>query len=232
MRSLTAHLHAFVRETRLTEAEWQHAIEFLTATGHLTDARRQEFVLLSDVLGLSKQTITVNHEAYADATEATVFGPFFVDGSPAIPPGDDIANGAPGEPCWVTGTVRDTGGNPVPDARIDVWEADHEGFYDVQYPDERVAARGHLFAGPDGGYRFWAVTPTPYPIPHDGPVGQLLAGDRAIPDARLAPAFHGAGRGIPHAGDAHLRHAPRACGGLARPTRREPVAADRIAAEG
>jgi hydroxyquinol 1,2-dioxygenase len=175
MRSLTAHLHAFVRETRLTEAEWQRAIDFLTATGHLTDARRQEFVLLSDVLGVSMQTITVNHEAYADATEATVFGPFFVDGSPAIQPGGDIANGAPGEPCWVTGTVRDTGGSPVPGARIDVWEADDEGFYDVQYADERVAARGHLFAGPDGGYRFWAITPTPYPIPHDGPVGRLLA---------------------------------------------------------
>ncbi|MFG1609615.1 intradiol ring-cleavage dioxygenase [Actinoplanes sp. NPDC049265] len=175
LRSLTAHLHAFVRETRLTEAEWQAAIEFLTATGHITDHRRQEFILLSDVLGLSMQTITVNHEAYADATEATVFGPFFVDGSPEIPPGGDIANGAPGEPCWVTGTVRDTDGDPVPGARIEVWEADDDGFYDVQYPDERVAARGHLFSGPDGGYRFWAITPTPYPIPHDGPVGRLLA---------------------------------------------------------
>ncbi|MEV7628280.1 intradiol ring-cleavage dioxygenase [Actinoplanes sp. NPDC089786] len=175
MRALAGHLHAFVRETRLTEAEWQAAIEFLTATGHITDRRRQEFVLLSDVLGVSMQTITVNNEAYADATEATVFGPFFVEGSPLIPPGGDIANGAPGEPCWVSGAVHDTGGNPVPGARIEVWEADDEGFYDVQYSDERVAARGHLVAGADGDYRFWAITPTPYPIPHDGPVGRLLA---------------------------------------------------------
>ena len=174
MRALTTHLHAFVRETRLTEAEWQRAIEFLTATGHLTDDRRQEFILLSDVLGLSMQTITVNNEAYADATEATVFGPFFVEGSPQITQGGDIAGGAPGEPCWLEGTVRDTDGNPVPHARIEVWEADDEGVYDVQYTDARVAARGHLFSGDDGGYRFWAITPTPYPIPHDGPVGRLL----------------------------------------------------------
>ncbi|GLY97489.1 dioxygenase [Actinoplanes sp. NBRC 103695] len=174
MRALTTHLHAFVRETRLTETEWRRAIEFLTATGHLTDERRQEFILLSDVLGLSMQTITVNNEAYADATEATVVGPFFVEGSPEVEQGGDIAHGAPGEPCWVEGTVRDTGGSPVPHARIEVWEADDEGFYDVQYTDARVAARGHLFSGDDGGYRFWAITPTPYPIPHDGPVGRLL----------------------------------------------------------
>ena len=174
MRALTTHLHAFVRETRLTEAEWQRAIEFLTATGHLTDERRQEFILLSDVLGLSMQTITVNNEAHADATEATVVGPFFVEGSPEVEQGGDIAGGAPGEPCWVEGTVRDTGGTPVPHARIEVWEADDEGFYDVQYTDTRVAARGHLLAGDDGDYRFWAITPTPYPIPHDGPVGRLL----------------------------------------------------------
>jgi hydroxyquinol 1,2-dioxygenase len=138
MQALTRHLHAFMREVRLTEEEWQRAIEFLTATGHITNDRRQEFILLSDVLGASMQTITINNEAKANATEATVFGPFFVDGSPKIELGGDIAAGAPGEPC-------------------------------------RVAARGHLFTDADGRYRFWGVTPTPYPIPHDGPVGQLLA---------------------------------------------------------
>ncbi|MFC4022030.1 dioxygenase [Micromonospora sp. GCM10011542] len=175
MQALTRHLHAFVREVRLTEREWQSAIEFLTATGHITDDRRQEFILLSDVLGASMQTITVNNEAYGDATEATVFGPFFVDGSPKIELGGDIAAGASGQPCWVEGTVTDTDGKPVPHARIEVWEADEDGFYDVQYGDDRVAARGHLYSDADGGYRFWAVTPTPYPIPHDGPVGRLLA---------------------------------------------------------
>jgi hydroxyquinol 1,2-dioxygenase len=174
MQALTRHLHAFAREVRLTEAEWQQAIGFLTATGHITDARRQEFILLSDVLGVSMQTITINNQAYADATEATVVGPFFTERSPEFALGDDISGGAPGEPCWVEGTVTDTEGRPVPGALIEVWEADDEGLYDVQYDDDRVAARGHLYTDADGGYRFWAITPTPYPIPHDGPVGRLL----------------------------------------------------------
>jgi hydroxyquinol 1,2-dioxygenase len=174
LQSLTTHLHAFVRDVRLTEEEWKAGIDFLTATGHLTDERRQEFILLSDVLGVSMQVIGVNNEAYADATEATVFGPFFVEDSPHIGPGGDIAAGASGQPCWVEGTVSDTDGRPVPGARIEVWEADADGFYDVQYPDGRTAGRGHLFSDDNGGYQFWAVTPTPYPIPHDGPVGRLL----------------------------------------------------------
>src|SRR4051794_24738496 len=175
MQALTRHLHAFLREVRLTEEEWQEAINFLTSAGHITDDRRQEFILLSDVLGASMQTITINNQAYANATEATVFGPFFVDGSPEIPLGGDIAAGARGEPCLVEGTVTDTEGNPVHAARVEMWEADDDGFYDVQYGDDRVAARGHLHTGPDGSYRFWGVSPTPYPIPHDGPVGRLLA---------------------------------------------------------
>jgi hydroxyquinol 1,2-dioxygenase len=175
MQVLTRHLHAFLREVRLTEEEWQRAIEFLTAAGHITDDRRQEFILLSDVLGASMQVIAINNEAYRNATEATVFGPFFVEGSPEIQLGGDIAAGAPGEPCWVEGTVTDTSGNPVPHALIEVWEADQDGLYDVQYSGGRVAARGHLYSDAEGRYRFWAVTPTPYPIPHDGPVGRLLA---------------------------------------------------------
>jgi hydroxyquinol 1,2-dioxygenase len=174
MQALARHLHSFIREVRLTEQEWNKAIEFLTAVGHITDDKRQEFILLSDVLGASMQTIAVNNEIYHDATEATVFGPFFVDHSPQIPLGGDIVAGAPGEPCWVEGTVVDTDGDPVAGARIEVWEADADGFYDVQYPDDRVAARAHLFTDEKGGYRFWGLTPTPYPIPHDGPVGTLL----------------------------------------------------------
>ncbi|TRW45834.1 dioxygenase [Georgenia yuyongxinii] len=174
MQSLTRHLHAFIRDVRLTEAEWSTAIEFLTAAGHITDDKRQEFILLSDVLGASMQTIAVNNEVYKNATEATVFGPFFVDDAPEIPRGGDIAGGAAGTPCWVEGTVTDTDGNPVPNARIEVWEADEDGFYDVQYGDDRVAGRAWLAADSDGAYAFWGLTPTPYPIPHDGPVGKML----------------------------------------------------------
>ena len=174
VEALTRHLHAFLRETRLTEEEWRQAIDFLTAVGHRTDERRQEFILLSDVLGASMQTITINNEAYANATEATVFGPFFLEGSPDVGLGGDVAGGAPGEPCWVEGTVTDTEGRPIGDARIEVWEADSDGLYDVQYADTRVSGRGHLHTDASGRYRFWAVTPTPYPIPDDGPVGELL----------------------------------------------------------
>ncbi|MGH3974356.1 MAG: dioxygenase, partial [Pseudonocardiaceae bacterium] len=151
------------------------AIEFLTAVGHITDDRRQEFILLSDVLGASMQTINVNNEAIGNATEATVFGPFFVDDAPKIENGEDMSGGAAGQPCWVEGTVMDTEGNAVPGARIEIWEADEDGFYDVQYDDKRVAGRAHLFSDEHGGFRFWGLTPTPYPIPHDGPVGKLLA---------------------------------------------------------
>lgn len=174
MVALTKHLHAFIRETRLSEQEWGAAIDFLTRVGHLTDDRRQEFILLSDVLGASMQTITVSNEAYGDATEATVFGPFFVEGSPEIALGGDLSFGAVGEPCWVEGTVRDHAGQPLPGALIEAWEADEDGRYDVQYDDGRVAARAHLYADDQGAYRFWGITPTPYPIPDDGPVGQLL----------------------------------------------------------
>ncbi|MDV3207684.1 MAG: hydroxyquinol 1,2-dioxygenase [Rhodococcus ruber] len=174
MQALVRHMHAYVREVRLTEQEWSTAVAFLTECGHVTDDKRQEFVLLSDVLGVSMQTIAVGNETVGDATAATVFGPFFVDGSPRIESGGDLTFGAKGQPCRVQGTVRDLTGRPVPGARTEVWEADEDGLYDVQYRDDRVAARAHLFTGDDGRYSFWGLTPTPYPIPHDGPVGRLL----------------------------------------------------------
>jgi hydroxyquinol 1,2-dioxygenase len=174
VQALTRHLHAFLREVRLTEEEWAAAIAFLTDAGAITDERRQEFILLSDVLGASMQTITINNEAYGDATEATVTGPFYVEGAPLVELGGDLSGGAAGEPCWVEGTVSDTEGRRVPGARLDIWEADADGYYDVQYAGDRVAARGHLFTDDKGEYRFWGLTPTPYPIPHDGPVGRLL----------------------------------------------------------
>jgi hydroxyquinol 1,2-dioxygenase len=174
MQSLVRHLHAFARDVRLSEREWEAAIAFLTRAGHITDDRRQEFILLSDVLGLSMLTVAINEPAVPGATEATVFGPFFIDDAPEVELGGDIARGAAGPPCYVSGQVRDTDGHPIAGARIDVWEADEDGFYDVQYTDDRSAGRGRLRAGADGGYRFWSVLPAPYPIPHDGPVGDLL----------------------------------------------------------
>lgn len=174
LTSLVTHLHGFIRDVRLTEEEWNQAINFLTAVGHITDDRRQEFILLSDVLGASMQTINVSNTPYKDATEATVFGPFFVDDAPQIDNGGDIAGGGVGQPAWVEGVVRDTDGNPVPGARIEVWEADEEGLYDVQHDDDRVYGRAFLFSEDDGSFRFWGLTPTPYPIPDDGPVGALL----------------------------------------------------------
>ncbi|MGW6426557.1 intradiol ring-cleavage dioxygenase [Nocardia sp. NPDC055053] len=175
LHSLVRHLHSFAREIRLTETEWTIAIEFLTRAGHITDDRRQEFILLSDVLGLSMLTVAINEAAAPGATESTVFGPFFVDDAPEIPLGGDIARGATGLACYVSGQVRSVTGEPIAGARIEVWEADADGFYDVQYPDGRSAGRGRLRSGADGEYRFWSVLPAPYPIPHDGPVGDLLA---------------------------------------------------------
>jgi hydroxyquinol 1,2-dioxygenase len=185
---LVIHLHQFIREVRLTEEEWVAAVEFLTEVGRFTDDRRQEFILLSDVLGASMQVVAVNNPVAGTSTEATVFGPFFVDDAPEISRGGDLAFGAPGEPCWVEGQVTDIEGEPVPGARIEVWEADEEGFYDVQYSDGRVGGRGFLRTDERGEYRFWGLTPTPYPIPHDGPVGRMLSATGRSP--HRAPHLH------------------------------------------
>jgi hydroxyquinol 1,2-dioxygenase len=186
--SLVRHLHGFLRETRLTEEEWRAGIDFLTAAGHITDDRRQEFVLLSDVLGASMQAIAINNEAYENATEATVLGPFFVADAPGVALGGDISFGAPGEPCWVEGSVTGTDGVAVPGAVLEIWECDEDGLYDVQYGGDRTSARGRFRADAEGEFRFWALTPVPYPIPHDGPVGQLL--DAAGRSPMRAPHLH------------------------------------------
>jgi hydroxyquinol 1,2-dioxygenase len=187
MRALVRHLHAFIREVRLSEDELYAAVRFLTAAGAITDDERQELILLSDVLGASMQTITVTNEAVRAATEATVLGPFHTEQAPEIEPGGDIAGGASGLPCWVEGVVTDVDGNPVPHARLEVWQADDQGHYDVQYGDDRVAGRAQLSADETGAYRFWALKPTPYPIPDDGPVGRLLhaTGRSAVRAAHL-----------------------------------------------
>jgi hydroxyquinol 1,2-dioxygenase len=182
---LVGHLHAYARDVRLTEDEWRFAIDFLTRTGHITDDRRQEFILLSDVLGLSMLTIAINAPSDLGATEPTVFGPFFVQDAPEIGYGGDIAQGAPGEPCWVQGQVTDTHGRPLAGAAIEVWEADQDGLYDVQYSDGRTAGRARMTADAEGRYGFWSVKPVPYPIPGDGPVGELLA---AVSRSPMRPA--------------------------------------------
>jgi hydroxyquinol 1,2-dioxygenase len=119
--------------------------------------------------------IDMNNKTSAEATASTVFGPFFVEGSPGFANGDDIANGAPGEPCFMYGRVLSTSGEPLPDALIEIWQADDNGFYDVQYKESsQVFGRGHLYSDRDGSYSFWSVRPEAYPIPTDGPVGELL----------------------------------------------------------
>jgi hydroxyquinol 1,2-dioxygenase len=172
--SLVRHLHDFAREVKLTEAEWAEGVRFLTATGQKCDDRRQEFILLSDVLGLSMLTVAQNNEKPYGCTEATVFGPFHVAGAPSFEDGADIANGAAGQPCEVTGTVRGLDGEPVPGAVIEVWQADAEGLYDVQREGAAHQGRGVLRSRPDGGFAFRTVVPQAYPIPEDGPVGELL----------------------------------------------------------
>ena len=145
MTSLVQHLHSFAREVKLTEAEWAAGIAFLTAAGKITDDKRQEFILLSDVLGLSTLVTAQNNAKPIGCTESTVFGPFYVEGAPTYENGADIANGAKGAPCFIAGHVRALDGTPVADVSIDVWQSDEDGFYDVQSSGEqRHRARGTL----------------------------------------------------------------------------------------
>ncbi len=175
MTSLVRHLHDFAREVELTEEEWFKGIEFLTRCGHITDDKRQEFILLSDVLGLSMLVVAQNNRKPAGCTEATVFGPFHVEGAPHYELGADIANGAHGIPCLVRGTVRGAGGEPIANAHLDVWQSDEEGLYDVQHAGvEHAQARGILHADAQGRYQFKSILAVPYSIPHDGPVGDML----------------------------------------------------------
>jgi hydroxyquinol 1,2-dioxygenase len=173
--SLITHLHQFARDVQLTEAEWLQGIEYLTATGHKCTGTRQEFILLSDVLGLSMLTIAMNQDKPAGCTEATVFGPFFLEQAPRYELGADVSNGAKGAPCWVEGRILDLDGEPIANATINVWQADDDGLYDVQYPDlGHAQARGILKSDTHGRYYFKTIVAEPYPIPTDGPVGLLL----------------------------------------------------------
>ncbi|MDX6262253.1 MAG: hydroxyquinol 1,2-dioxygenase [Kribbellaceae bacterium] len=185
MAALVRHLHAFAREVDLTEQEWFAGIDFLTRTGQASSGSRQEFVLLSDILGLSMLTVGLGARTPKGATESTVFGPFFVDGSPEIELGGDLANGAPGQPCLVSGRVLDLQGKPIGGALVETWQADEDGFYDVQKDTGGPQNRGHLTTDAEGNYSFWAVRPVAYPVPDDGPVGELL---RAVGRGPFRPA--------------------------------------------
>ncbi len=175
MRSLVTHLHAFVSDVELTEAEWAEAIAVLTATGEITDDKRQEFILFSDTLGVSMLVDALAHRPAGEATESTVLGPFYVPDSPLRPYGADIAEQEAGTPAWVHGRVLDLDGAPIAGAELDVWQNGSNLLYAVQdadAPDDHL--RGRFETDAEGRFAFRAVRPVPYPIPDDGPVGRML----------------------------------------------------------
>ncbi|SCX54533.1 catechol 1,2-dioxygenase [Klenkia marina] len=177
MTSLVRHLHDFVKDVELTEAEWEAAVDFLTRTGQTCTPTRQEFILLSDVLGVSMLVETINHRTGGTATESTVLGPFHMVASPARHLGDDIALDGKGTPCLVSGRVAGPDGEPLAGATVDVWQTNEDGFYDVQQPGIQPEGnlRGIFTTDEDGRFWFRSVVPRFYPIPDDGPVGRLLA---------------------------------------------------------
>jgi len=173
LTALVTHLHAFTIQTRLTPQEWLAAVEFLTATGQNCDDRRQEFILLSDVLGESSLVDLVN--AADDATESTVLGPFYLPGAPQLPMGAHIGRPEDGPPTLVRGRVSDPAGHPLGEATLDIWQASANGLYDTQDPGQPpFNLRGVFVTGPDGRFEFRTARPASYPIPTDGPVGDLL----------------------------------------------------------
>jgi hydroxyquinol 1,2-dioxygenase len=182
MTSLVEHMHAFVREVDLTEDEWRRAIEVLTATGHITDSQRQEWVLWSDTLGISTLVDAICHAAPAGATESTVVGPFYVADSPWRDYGARLDEVQAGQAAFIHGFVRSLDGAPIGGAELDVWQNGENELYAVQ---DSTAPEGHLRGRfrtrDDGSYAFVAVRPTAYPIPHDGPVGRMLAATKRHP---------------------------------------------------
>jgi hydroxyquinol 1,2-dioxygenase len=185
LTSLVRHLHGFAREVRLTEAEWMAAIQWLNRTGQISDEKRQEFILASDVLGLSMLVVQMNHRLDPDATPNTVLGPFHIDGSPPLPFGADMSDGVAGTPLFVHGTVRDLSGAPVGGALLDVWQADGDGMYEAQLEVDEARLRAKYSSREDGSYCVRTVAPLGYSIPLDGPVGELI-GATAISHFRPA----------------------------------------------
>ena len=175
MAALVRHLHDFVREVELTQEEWGFAIDYLTKTGQTCTEKRQEFILLSDTLGMSMLVDAINHRIPTGATETTVLGPFYVQNPPELPLGFDLGSGLKGEPLYVEGFVSSTTGAPVPNASVYIWQSDDEGYYDVQRNDSSGSKlRGRFRTDPQGRFDFWSIMPTSYPIPEDGTVGEML----------------------------------------------------------
>lgn len=176
MTALVKHLHAFAKEVHLTQEEWWIGVDFLTRTGQITSGERQEFILLSDALGFSMLVDAINNRRPIGATENTVFGPFHVEGAPVRQMGDSICLDGKGETCLFEGKVLDLHGNPIKGARVDVWSDNADGYYDVQQPgiQPKWNNRGIFITGEDGRYAFVGIKPVSYPIPDDGPVGQML----------------------------------------------------------
>nr|WP_202486603.1 dioxygenase [Streptomyces sp. SID4985] len=175
MTALVRHLHAFAAEVRLTEDEWAAAIQWLTDAGQTCDDKRQELILASDVLGLSMLVVQLNNRFTPEATPATVLGPFHVDGSPTVPHGFDMSEGLPGTPLYITGKVTDTGGKPLANAVLDVWQADADGAYEAQLPEiDEARLRAKYRTREDGSYCVRTIAPRGYAIPMDGPVGDLI----------------------------------------------------------
>ncbi|TQN42688.1 hydroxyquinol 1,2-dioxygenase [Blastococcus colisei] len=176
MTALVRHLHDFAREVRLTEAEWMAAVQWLTATGTISNEKREEFILASDVLGLSMLVVQMNHRLDPAATPATVLGPFHIEGSPELGFGQDMSQGLAGVPLYVHGIVRDLAGAPVAGAVLDVWQADDEGVYEAQLGEvDEARLRAKYAAREDGSYCVRTLAPKGYTIPMDGPVGDLIA---------------------------------------------------------
>ncbi len=176
MTALVRHLHAFAREVRLTEAEWMAAIQWLNRTGQISDEKREEFILTSDVLGLSMLVVQMNHALDPRATPATVLGPFHIEGSPELAYGADMSQGLPGTPLFISGVVTDLDGAPVPGAVLDLWQADNEGLYESQHADvDEARLRAKYTTRADGSYCVRTVAPLGYTIPMDGPVGDLIS---------------------------------------------------------
>lgn len=182
MTALVKHVHAFAREVDLKPDEWLAGLNFLNAVGQISTERRPEFILLSDTLGLSMMVVSLaqarasgNVKGATEATEATVEGPFFWPGAPDLALGADIGEGVPGEPALYMGRVTDVNGQPLAGALLDVWSGDGDGKYDVQLSDTpTMRARGRFRTDAEGRYWFWSIRPSYYPIPDDGPVGQMM----------------------------------------------------------
>lgn len=174
MSSLIRHLHDFIRDVELTEKEWMDTIDWLTRCGQTCTPKRQEFILLSDTLGVSILVDAINNRLPQQATQQTVLGPYYWEGAPVREMGDDLAEGVLGEPCFYSGRLLSLDGEPIAGAVLDVWSGDGEGNYDMQLETEEMRARGKLVTGEDGRYWFRSIKPAYYPVPSDGPVGEMI----------------------------------------------------------